>query len=148
MKRIFKGQGRKKADLILTILASQSIKSTITRTSSGGYEILVQADDHENALFHLDRYEQENRPLIRQIIKTSSSFYSPAVLVIMGLLALVHIICIKTGVHNQAIFRFGASSYFLQQGDTYRAITALFLHSDVRHLIGNMAGLARMMSRP
>ncbi len=142
MKRIFQGQDRKKADLTLTILASQSIKTTITRTSKGEYEILVPVSDHAKALFHLDRYELENSPLIKQIMDSSpSSFYSPAVLVIITLLALVHIICIKTGVHNQAVFRFGASPYFIHQGDTFRAITALFLHSDVRHLIGNMAGL-------
>ena len=142
MKRIFQGRDRKKADLILTILASQAIKTEITRTASGAYEILVKADDREKALFHLDRYAQENRPLIKQIIETGpSSFYSPAVLVIMGLIALVHIICIKTNIHDQAVFRFGASSYFIRQGETFRAITALFLHSDIRHLIGNMAGL-------
>ena len=147
MKRIFQGQDRKKADLILTILASQSIKTTITRTSSGAYEILVPVSDHAKALFHLDRYERENRPLIKQIIDTGpSSFYSPAVLAIIALLVLVHITCIRTGLHNQAVFRFGASSYFIHQGDTFRAITALFLHSDVRHLLGNMAGLLVLAS--
>jgi membrane associated rhomboid family serine protease len=36
---------------------------------------------------------------------------------------------------------FGSSSYYLSQGQSFRTVTALFLHSNTEHLIGNMAGL-------
>jgi membrane associated rhomboid family serine protease len=39
------------------------------------------------------------------------------------------------------IFKFGASSLYIGQGETFRAITALFLHSDGQHVLGNLAGI-------
>lgn len=142
MKRVFHGADRKKANLVLTILASQSINAQLTALPSGKYEIRVPVPEQDRARHHLERYALENRPFARQIAGTSpSSFYSPATLVIIGILVLVHAACIHTGLHDQAVFKFGASSYFIRQGDAFRAITALFLHSDARHLLGNMAGL-------
>ncbi len=39
------------------------------------------------------------------------------------------------------ILKYGASALYILQGETYRAITALFLHSDIQHLVGNIVGL-------
>ena len=39
------------------------------------------------------------------------------------------------------VLKYGASALFILQGETYRAITALFLHADAQHLLGNLAGL-------
>lgn len=142
MKRIFKSRNRKRADIILVVLASQFIDAQVEKQGDGTWEIRVHDRDMETALAHMDRYDRENRPLIRQLKKLSgSTFFSWPVLIIMGILCLVHWVCIKTGSHDQAVFRFGASAYFLGQGEAFRAITALFLHSDLRHLMGNMAGL-------
>jgi len=142
MKSIFKDKNRKRADIILVVLASQFIDTEVEKLEDDTWEIRVHDWDVGEAEAHIRRYDRENRPLIRQLKKLSgSTFFSPAILVIMAILCFVHWFCIKTGSHDQAVFRFGASAYFLRQGEAFRAITALFLHSDFRHLMGNMAGL-------
>ena len=59
----------------------------------------------------------------------------------MGLLWIIHAACIHYQVHETMILKYGSSALFILQGETYRAVTALFLHSDARHLAGNMAGM-------
>lgn len=141
MKSIFKGKNRTRADIILVVLASQFIHTQILRRDDGTWEIKVHTQDLQTAMAHINRYDKENRPFISQIKDLSgSTFFSPPILVIVGMLWLVHYFCIKTGFHDQAIFKFGASSYFIGKGDAFRAITALFLHSDLSHLMGNTAG--------
>ncbi len=141
MKAIYNGKNQKRADTILLILTSQSIE-TETAPQENGWSIRVHDQDLQAAQAHIDKYDRENRPLISRFKNMSRSvFFSPAILVIIGILWLVHLLGIETGYHDQAVFQFGASSYFLGQGEAFRAITALFLHSDTRHLMGNTAGL-------
>jgi len=149
MKSIFKGRNRKRADLVLVILASQSIDAHVQRNRDGHLEIRVTDDAYRAAKSHLEQYDLENSSFLfrAQIKKISgSTFSSPSILVVIGLLGLIHFFAVKTGYHNQAVFQFGASSYFLRQGEAFRAITALFLHSDLSHLMGNMAGLLALAS--
>jgi membrane associated rhomboid family serine protease len=60
---------------------------------------------------------------------------------LMLLLMAIHMVCIRLNIHDRIIYQYGASALFILQGETYRAITALFLHADARHLLGNMAGI-------
>lgn len=144
MKRIFQGLNRKRAKLILVILASQSIRATLEQDSTGQFMICVSPEDYSNARYHLAQYDKENQLKAEKMRNSdfpASSFFSPAALVIMVLMSLVHMVSTQTGTHGSALFKFGISPYFLSQGDTYRAITALFLHADTEHLLGNLAGL-------
>ena len=47
-----------------------------------------------------------------------------------------------TGNRSDIIKHYGSSASQIIDGEHYRTITALFLHGDVLHLIGNMAGIA------
>lgn len=147
MKCIFKGRDRKRTDIILLVLASQSITATLEKLPDGNWGILVQEIDTDSARQHIQKYDLENRSVNKKIQKLQpSTFSAPAILCLIALLGLIHLLTIKTGYHNRAIFQFGASPYFLEQGETFRAVTALFLHSDIRHLLGNMAGFIVLSS--
>ena len=59
----------------------------------------------------------------------------------MTILAAIHLLCLHQNSHEAMVLKYGSSSLFIGQGENYRAITALFLHADARHLLGNLAGL-------
>ncbi|MCD4720374.1 MAG: rhomboid family intramembrane serine protease [Desulfobacula sp.] len=133
----------RRADLILLILASQNIENHVERENNS-FNILVNHADMEKALIMIETYYKENKffRLKQQLQEIPiSSFKSYTAFSIMGLLWLVHALCLHTHIHEDMILKYGASALFILQGETYRAVTALFLHSDARHLVGNMAGM-------
>lgn len=151
MKSVFKGNLHKKtdkrdADLILLILASQSIESRLDTEKDGNCNILVPEQSFSKASAHIRQYAKENQTILKKITHLpATTFFSPTALVAGLILILIHYICISKGIHRQAVFQFGVSSYFLSQGESYRAITALFLHSDTAHLLGNIGGILALV---
>lgn len=147
MKSIFTGSihnknSRKQADLILVVLASQSVRAVIDTASDGSCDIFVPDDDVVKARQQLKKYRMENKDVQTPVSPAPSGFFfSPAALVLACFLAAIHYMITTQGLHNQAILNFGSSSYYLGQGQSFRAVTALFLHSDTDHLIGNLAGI-------
>ncbi|HKL82633.1 MAG TPA: rhomboid family intramembrane serine protease [Desulfobacter sp.] len=147
MESIFTGSAynknsRKQADLILMILASQSVSAVIDTGPDGSYNILVPNEDVFKARQQLKKYARENKTDPRPASQLPTRiFFSPQALALTFFLAAIHYIITTRGLHRQAIMDFGSSSYYLSQGQSFRAVTALFLHSDTEHLIGNMAGL-------
>jgi rhomboid protease GluP len=150
MERIFKNLPRKKADLILLILASQGIIARLEKqlpphgsNQALQFDILVPGEHRERACKNVDQYFRENKffGLPKKIQEFEiSSFNAPAAYVIMALLFAVHLLCLW-GIHREIVLKWGASSLYISQGETFRAITALFLHSDGQHLLGNLAGI-------
>nr|WP_320017470.1 rhomboid family intramembrane serine protease [uncultured Desulfobacter sp.] len=147
MKSIFTGSihnknSRKQADLILMVLASQSVNAVIDTGPDGSCNILVPDDDVFKARQQLKKYARENKTDPRPAPHVATGFFfSPTALALAFCLAAIHYIITTRGLHKQAILDFGSSSYYLSQGQSFRAVTALFLHSDTDHLLGNMAGL-------
>lgn len=143
LKKLLTGLSAKRADLIILILASQNIENHVERENNS-FNILVNHADMEKALIMIETYYKENKffRLKQQLQEIPiSSFKSYTAFSIMGLLWLVHALCLHTHIHEDMILKYGASALFILQGETYRAVTALFLHSDARHLVGNMAGM-------
>nr|WP_319395470.1 rhomboid family intramembrane serine protease [uncultured Desulfobacter sp.] len=147
MKSIFTGSihnknSRKQADLIMVVLASQSVRAVIDTAPDGSCDIYVSDDDVFKARQQLERYRMENKDIPHPVSHVPSGFFfSPAALALAFFLAAIHYFIATRGLHKQAILNFGSSSYYLGQGQNFRAVTALFLHSDTDHLIGNMAGI-------
>jgi len=151
MERIFKEIDSKTADLITTILASQKIQAVVKPRGRHSFDTWVEKRDLDQASYHLDLYARENpeltippKPAGSSFPTTFSHFLSPAILVVVSLLGLMHFWLVQNNLHNEMVFRLGASPYFLGQKETFRAVTALFLHADPGHLMGNMAGLVFM----
>ncbi len=166
MESIFKDLPGEKADLILLILASQGIearginsrdiKSKHMESWVGKnknqpepapldrFDIMVHQEKSKAALESVDQYFKENKSF-RLLAKLQefeiSSFISPAAFIIMALILSIHLLCLEFNIHREIILKFGASALFIGQGETFRAVTALFLHSNGQHLLGNMAGI-------
>ncbi|MCP4671266.1 MAG: rhomboid family intramembrane serine protease [Desulfobacula sp.] len=143
MEKIFTALSAKKADLIILILASQNIKTAIEKQNSL-FNVLVDKKNQKQAFLTVDTYYKENKffRLKKQLQAFPiSSFKSYTAFIIMGLLVVIHTLCTYYNVHEKMILKYGASALFILQGETYRAITALFLHADVQHLAGNLAGM-------
>lgn len=147
MKSIFTGSihnknSRKQADLILVILASQSVRAVIDTGTDGSCNILVPDDDVSKAREQLKKYLMENKDIPKPDPRVSTGFFfSPAASVSAFFIAAIHYIITTRGIHKQVVLNFGSSSYYLSRGQSFRAVTALFLHSDTHHLLGNMAGI-------
>lgn len=143
LEKLFIGISAKKANLIILILTSQNIKNQVEQKNRS-FTILVSKEDIEIARTLVETYYKENKFFsLKQTLQEFpiSSFNSIPAFLIMGLLWFIHAMTIHYHIHEDMILKFGASALFILQGETYRAVTALFLHSDARHLIGNMAGL-------
>ncbi len=143
MKKLITALSAKKADLIILILTSQNIKTSIEKQNHL-FDILVDKENHKQALLMIDIYYKENKFFrFKQQLQDFpiSSFKSYTAFIIMGLLIFIHIFCLHYNIHEKIILKYGASALFILQGESYRAITALFLHADVRHLAGNLAGI-------
>jgi len=143
LEKLFAGLSGKKTDLIILILTSQNIETRVERNNKL-FDILVDHADMEKALSIVETYYKENKffRLKQQLQEIPiSSFKSYTAFSIMGLLWLIHAFCLQYHIHEHMILKYGASALFILQGETYRAVTALLLHSDARHLAGNMAGM-------
>ena len=143
LEKLLTGLSAKRADLILLILASQNIENHVERENNS-FNILVNPADMEKTLIMVETYYKENKfsRLKQQLQEIPiSSFKSYTAFSIMGLLWLIHALCLHYHIHENMILKYGASALFILQGEIYRAITALFLHSDARHLVGNMASM-------
>ncbi|MBM9535959.1 rhomboid family intramembrane serine protease [Desulfobulbus alkaliphilus] len=102
-------------------------------------KVLVARRDARQARMHLTSYQEENRhwppkppPLLPVRPET------PPTLLIMGALALFHA---HTGPWSEDSpwFVYGCinSKAILEQGEWWRLVTALTLHADLLHLVGN-----------
>jgi membrane associated rhomboid family serine protease len=143
LEKLLTGLSAKRADLIILILVSQNIENHVERENNS-FSILVNPADREKARIMIETYYKENKffRLKQQLQEIPiSSFKSYTAFSIMGLLWLIHAFSLHYHIHEDMILKYGASALFILQGETHRAITALFLHSDARHLVGNMAGL-------
>ncbi len=147
MIRLFTDLNPSKAQTILLVLASQGIPARIEPHVPGqgpGIDLYTDTARVSEAIFHLSLYALENQaktdletdPLVR-----TSSFLSPPAFVIMVLITAVHILSQVFNMHHHLILEFGSSALYIFQGESFRAVTALFIHADGRHLLGNLAGL-------
>ncbi len=57
------------------------------------------------------------------------------------MLAVVHGVVDFYGIKHDVVLWFGSSALYILQGEFYRTATALFLHADFGHLLGNGAGM-------
>jgi len=130
--------GEEIATLSLVLSAVDISHSVISRDHR--FLLCVAADDQQRALYHIERFREENEGWPPEAVVTeevASSLRFPALLVI-GALMLFYFV---TGPWNRHSLWFiegaGDSTLILGQGEYFRLITALTLHADLTHLLGN-----------
>ncbi len=122
------------------VLTAVHIPHTIL-TEGKTFIIYVSREDAENARYHLFSYQSENvnwPPPQPQFSEQNSSAIQPPTFIVIGALVLFYNV---TGPWNLRSdwFSYGAgdSTAILQHGEYYRIITALTLHADLTHLLGD-----------
>lgn len=120
------------------VLHAEGLEALVRPLHRGGWGVLVDEAAHGRALATLRAYEAENSDFPpRQ--RRDKPLYAPS----WWALCAFAVLCaffIVTGpsVGRSAYFRFGtADAALLLHGAPWRAVTALTLHADAQHVLGN-----------
>lgn len=142
MTTVFSDLSEDDADTVTLVLASEGINFEFTHVSLDLIDITVEDGDKERALLAVSLYLKENeaadlpKPFMEKFNRTTSGLF------VSILLLLVHFKIDNQSYHQAIVEKFGASAELILKGEVYRCTTALFLHGDHMHLLGNMAGIA------
>jgi rhomboid protease GluP len=142
MRTLFDNLNQEQANICVLILSASGIACDSSR-SKDGWEIRVEETDYETAREKVAQYLRENReepappdpPPLGQH-KTWSGVWAALLLAFFYWAETYH------GVAETFVKQFGAASDRIMDGEVYRTVTALMLHSGAPHLVGNMAGIA------
>ncbi len=142
MALLFKNLTHDQANLCVLILSAAAIACK-TRKEEGRWAVYVDGQDHAAAVEKVARYFRENpdTPPDASLSahgppKTLSGVWAAL------LLALVHTASVYHQAAARLVERYGADAERILSGEIYRCVTALLLHSDAVHLLGNMVGIA------
>jgi len=118
------------------VLASVGVVHKLERTL-GGFQLLVRIEDIARASSALDAYDRENPP--RPAPPPAVDEYGGTRVGIAAALSLIFAYALSraaVGAHWEGAG--AASSELILRGQWYRVVTALFLHGDGAHLVGNV----------
>jgi len=114
-----------------------------TIRSGSGWKILVDETIHDRALELIEQYIEENQNNSLQDAQKTETYQRTytgiwASLILMACSIVVNM----SGSVDKIVREYGASAYYILNGEIYRTVTALMLHSSYPHLAGNMVGIA------
>jgi rhomboid protease GluP len=124
------------------VLDAYGLPHSTIKTGTG-WRILVDETIYDRALSLIEQYLEENQnnsPLDAQETVTYQRTYSGiwVSLILMACSIAVNM----SGSVDKIVREYGASAYYILNGDIYRTVTALMLHASYPHLAGNMVGIA------
>lgn len=128
------------ADEITLALSSGGISSRAV-VHDGVWEIEVHLRDAARAaplLRNLHMTEQDSEP---EPASAPRALNPMAGLAAAAVLIVAHAWAVWAG-HEQVVRRAGCSGYLLARGELHRCVTALFVHADLQHLLGNTVAIA------
>lgn len=126
----------------ILVLSAYDLPYSVTN-SSRGWEIWVESSIHEKALDLIERYNKEN-PQPPALKKTAPPEYEKTYTAAWACLVLLasHLITNLSDKTEQIISVYGASAFYIINGEVYRTVSSLMLHVGYVHLAGNIAGIA------
>ncbi len=127
---------RRLADEWALALFAEGVAATVER-ESGGYALSVRDSDAERATSILDVYESENPPPPPVEIEPDHPGAFNAALAAMGAMSIFFLV---TGGRDMSVRWFERGSADAQRilsGELWRTVTALTLHADLGHVLGN-----------
>ncbi len=127
------------AEGITLELASAGIVSRAMRRG-GMWTVCVRARDVAHAKEILAQREATD-----EIPRAVQERWPRTGLVLALLLVFAHLVALWVG-HDAVVHAAGCSGHLLRQGQLFRVLTALFVHANVEHLMGNAVAIAVLAS--
>ena len=143
MSVIFQNLTKEEADTYSLVLSASRVSHRPIR-GEHGWDLWVKDAQDETALKAIEKYIDENQD---QTDRSAPLYYSDykrtftGIWVSMGLLIFHVAIALE---HQSEFFIkvFGASAFHIINGELYRTVTALMLHANALHILGNVVGLS------
>ena len=138
LRVVFDSRNRQSCSDRALVLAAARIPHQII-DDGGSAALVVPAEYSVKAVEQLRLYDDENPPLRPKPVK--KIHYQNAV---PGIAAYVLVICLVAGMAGYSFFGFDwfsagrVDGVLIRNGEWWRTITALTLHSGAKHLIGNL----------
>ena len=140
MRLILDGLDDLQRDQMSLVLSAVGIEHETLR-SDEGWEIWVESKLQLAALRALDSYLEENQKSDHPKFAPLNYGWSISAAIVVVMLALFFALLNLSGHQQKAIQFWGASAHLILGGQVDRCLTALFLHANLGHLLGNMLGL-------
>jgi rhomboid protease GluP len=139
---LFENLTQDQVDTYGLVLDAYGLSYSTIKTGTG-WRILVDETIHDRAMGLIEQYLEENQKssvLDAQETETYQRTYSGiwASLILMACSVAVNM----SGNVDKIVREYGSSAYYILNGEIYRTVTALMLHSSYPHLAGNMVGIA------
>ena len=114
-----------------------------TIRSGIGWKILVDETNHDRALGLIEQYLEENQHNSLPDAQEAETYQRTYSGIWVSLILMAFSIAVNmSGNVDKIVREYGASAYYILNGEIYRTVTALMLHSSYPHLAGNMVGIA------
>jgi len=140
---LFENLTQKQTDICALVLSSSRVPHRITKNENS-WDVWVEQSHYDRALESIELYFKENRKAHPDFIEKNIEIKKDTILsgVIVAIFLLFWYILVQnSGDAKEIINRFAASAVKILDGEYYRSVTALMLHKDEVHLVGNMTGL-------
>ncbi|MGD9508345.1 MAG: rhomboid family intramembrane serine protease [Geminicoccaceae bacterium] len=129
----------REAEQLALVLAAMEIGCRLA-AAPGGVALLVPADDVEAARWHLKAYERENAPRRRAAARQGRIWAGWPAAIVYALVLLLFFGAERRDLWSVDWLAAGAArGGLIDHGQWWRAVTALTLHVDHGHLLGNIA---------
>lgn len=119
------------------VLIAMSINCLLIR-QPWGIGLLVGRDDAERAEYQLDAYRRENEPRPVTLPKFGLGQVLDGALIFAAILVLVQAAAEGSWLGMDWFAAGAANAGLISGGEWWRAVTALFLHADLGHLMSNI----------
>ena len=144
MIQLFANLTSEQANICSLVLSSAGIACRI-RKDPYGWAVWVKAEEYDAAHRAMRAYFYENRQRApAQDPSENRPRYDNRFIEALFAAVFVmvwHLAFGAAGAHEMVIRKFGADAANILNGEVYRAVTALMIHSDAAHLAGNMVGI-------
>lgn len=142
MIELYENLSEKEADLCSLILKASFIPHRVKKQARG-YAVYVDEHLFDQARDTIEQYFIENRmDYTLPGTEPEAAEHGYAGIWMAVFLGAIHFYVQSTGASDNIWRHFGASAALINEGELFRTITALMLHADTVHLVGNMAGMA------
>jgi len=141
MQILIQNLTKDQVDTFGLVLLSANIKHEI-RPSHGDWELWVADDAVDEAQKVLRNYVDENRAVETRTESQLANYRQTWAGIWGGLILLTWYVAVHSNPDMASIHRtYASSASHILRGEWYRSATALLLHADVVHLVGNLAGV-------